>query len=275
MVTLEHAQLQTSELASEPLKYKILSIAGQPFHADTVIVSFLIVICTLILLLFFRKKLQLIPTRIQTMVEMILDFFNDTAVGMGGEKMKKYVPFILSFFVFILISNLLGLIPPMFKYDGLIFTMPPTRDLNTTLALALISFSSFHYCGFREKGLGYFSHYLHPLSEVLPLIPKWAYFIVPFIALFFIILNCIEECARVFSLTIRLMGNILGEHIVLGVLVGTVFVTCAILQSFFILGFCLDVLPCVMQFMALLTSLIQAFIFSVLTASYIATAISE
>ncbi len=273
MANMDQAMHTTSELASEPLHYQYKEIFGHSVHWDTIVVTLLLILAAIIFSGFVRRAISYVPGRLQVALEMFIGFFDDIAINLAGERMRKYLPFVLSFFIFIVVSNLMGLIPPLFKVGGIVLTMPPTRDLNTTLALALVSFFTFQYVGYRENGLAYLKHYLHPLPDLMPIFPKWSYIIVlPVLGAFFITLNIIEELSRVLSLTMRLMGNILGEHIVAGVTVGLVLIAFALWPP---LALVADMLPLLLQFIAVLTCVVQAFVFTLLSMSYIATAMEH
>ena len=115
----------------------------------------------------------------------------------------------------------------------------PTTDLNTPLALAIVVFFSVHYYGIREKGLvGHFRHYVEPIFILLPI-------------------EIASEFARTLSLTFRLFGNILGEEIVVAVL-------------FLILPI---VIPVPMMLFSIFTSVLQAYVFTLLTVIYISGAV--
>jgi F-type H+-transporting ATPase subunit a len=115
----------------------------------------------------------------------------------------------------------------------------PTTDLNTPLALAIVVFFSVHYYGIRQKGIiGHLRHYVEPIFIMLPI-------------------EIASELARTMSLTFRLFGNILGEEIVIAVL-------------FLILPV---LIPVPMMLFSIFTSLIQAYVFTMLTAVYISGAV--
>ncbi|MGC9064472.1 MAG: F0F1 ATP synthase subunit A, partial [bacterium] len=116
----------------------------------------------------------------------------------------------------------------------------PTRDLSTTVALAIVAVASTYVAGIREKGWRFFKKYIEPNPILLPL-------------------NILEELVRPVSLSFRLFGNIIGEEIVIALLVMLVPL----------------ILPIPMMLLGLFTGLIQAFIFSLLTLLYIAGAIEE
>jgi F-type H+-transporting ATPase subunit a len=115
----------------------------------------------------------------------------------------------------------------------------PTTDLNTPLALAIVVFFSVHYYGIRRKGLvGHLKHYVEPIFILLPI-------------------EIASELARTMSLTFRLFGNILGEEIVIAVL-------------FLILPV---LIPVPMMLFSIFTSVIQAYVFTLLTIVYISGAV--
>ncbi|MBL4819248.1 MAG: F0F1 ATP synthase subunit A [Deltaproteobacteria bacterium] len=130
----------------------------------------------------------------------ILNFFEiilETGMGLMrdiiGPDYKRHVPLIGSLALFILFSNLLGLIPG--------FT-PPTDSLNTTLACGLVVFVYFNYHGFRVQGIGHITHLANPVGV------WWGWFLAP---LFFPI-EIISLSVRPFSLAIRLAGNMIGDQ---------------------------------------------------------------
>lgn len=284
---MAHAMEKISELAKEPLGY--LGAEWAPgVHVETIVVTWIVMLILIIAAVVISRNFSVIPGKLQAGIEAVYEFFEELADNFGGERVKKYLPLLITFFIFISASNLWGLLPAVsIPLDGfkcsnssesvLILTMPPTRDLNTTLALALLSFLAFQIIGYKEGGIKYFSHYLHPLDSVLAGLPKSAGIIccVP-LALFFIFINIIEEVARVASLTMRLMGNILGEHIVTGIMVGLLYVACAFAPNaiagfFFTAG--TDVFAFALQFMGVLTGIVQGFVFTILTLSYIGSAV--
>lgn len=115
----------------------------------------------------------------------------------------------------------------------------PTTDLSTPLSLAIVVFFSVHYYGIRQKGLlGHLKHYVEPIFILLPI-------------------EIASEIARTLSLTFRLFGNILGEEIVIAVL-------------FLILPV---LIPVPMMLFSIFTSVIQAYVFTMLTVVYLSGAV--
>jgi F-type H+-transporting ATPase subunit a len=191
------------------------------------------------------RRLEKLPTRrVQSVAEFIVESLNNFVVGIIGPKGSKYTPFIGSLFLYILMMNLLGLIP-MFK--------SPTSGLSITISLALVVFVVYNYAGIREVG---FIPYLKHLAGE----PVW-------LAPLMLPIHVIGELARPLSLSIRLFGNIFGEETVLAILAGLTFViipyVVAIPTQF----------P--MMLFAIFTSFVQALVFTMLTTIYISVAISS
>jgi F-type H+-transporting ATPase subunit a len=175
---------------------------------------------------------------------------SDQIIGKQG---RKYVPFFATFFFFILLSNLLGLLPGF---------APPTGNLNTTLGLALCSFIGYNLIGLREQGSTYLKHFIGPMTN-LPgktFISKLAFVPILLISvLFFFILEAFSHGFRPVSLSLRLFGNMMGDHEVIGAFIGLTKV----------------VVPVAFYAMGTLVSVIQAFVFTLLSMIYVALAISH
>jgi F-type H+-transporting ATPase subunit a len=175
---------------------------------------------------------------------------SDQIIGPAG---RKYVPFFGTFFFFILISNLLGLLPGF---------LPPTGNLNTTLGLALCSFIGYNIIGFREMGFGYLKEFIGPMTS-LPgqsFMAKLAFAPLMLISVcFFLILELFSHAFRPVSLSLRLFGNMMGDHEVIGAFIGLTKL----------------VIPVAFYAMGTLVSVIQAFVFTLLSMIYVALAISH
>jgi F-type H+-transporting ATPase subunit a len=182
-----------------------------------------------------QKRISIVPNSLQSIIEIILEFLDNLIFETMGEKGKKYFPFVATFGIYILISNLLGLIP------GLI---PPTANLNTTLALALVVFISTHLIGIKEHGISYFKHFVGPIWWMAPLMLP---------------IEIIGHLSRPVSLSLRLFGNMMGHEIIVATLL--LLVPFLVPLPFLILG--------------ILVSLLQAFIFTLLTMMYIGGALEE
>jgi F-type H+-transporting ATPase subunit a len=166
--------------------------------------------------------------------EMILKFLDDII----GPRGKEFLPLVGTLGFFILFSNLLGLVPGF---------LPPTDNLNTTVACALVIFFATHYYGIKAHGVKYIKHFLGPVPLIAPL---------------FIIIEVISHLARVLSLSMRLFGNIMADHMLLSLT----------LMAPLILPLFLSPLS---MFLGVFVSLIQTLIFTVLSMIYISLAIEE
>ncbi len=176
------------------------------------------------------------PSRFQSLMEWMLDGMRSLFSGAIGEGGQQYLPVILTLFFYVLVSNLLGLIP-LFR--------SPTASTSTTIALGLFVFVFVQYVGIKHNGLGgYLRHFLGPVLALAPLL---------------LIIELVGEIAKPFSLGMRLFGNVYGEDIINDLL------TKAGSHAFFI-PFQIPVYA-----LQIFTDLIQAYIFAVLAASYIAT----
>jgi F-type H+-transporting ATPase subunit a len=248
----------TSHIAEQgaPEFPNIIEILHQTYQGHNVLINFLFqfrivffstivwLILGLLAYLAFRKR-TLIPSPIQNFMEWVVESLANMITGVLGERGKRFVPFIGTLFVYIFAMNLFGLIPGMFS---------PTSKLNTTLALALCVFLYVQYTGLRSFGiLGYMHHLAgSPKSGV-----EWA--LVPLN----LPLHIIGELARPVSLSLRLFGNITGEDMLLAI-----FATLGVsVLSFTHLPIGLPLqLPFI--FLAILTSFVQALVFTLLTTIY-------
>jgi len=176
-----------------------------------------------------------------TFFEMVVDAALSTMAGMMGEKnARRYFPIVGGLAFFILLSNLLVSIPGF---------LPPTDNWNTTLALGLVVFLAYNYYGVKEHGLGYLKHFFGPIQ-------KW--YALP-LMLFMFVIELIGHVVRPFSLSIRLMGNIFGDHMVLAIF----------------LGFHMIFVPIPIQVLGLLVAVVQTFVFCLLSTAYIAMAVAD
>jgi F-type H+-transporting ATPase subunit a len=175
---------------------------------------------------------------------------SDAIIGKQG---RNYVPFFATFFFFILLSNLMGLLPGF---------APPTGNLNTTLGLALVSFVGYNVIGAREQGSNYLKHFFGPMTS-LPgksIVGKIAFVPVLLISVvFFFILEAFSHGFRPVSLSLRLFGNMMGDH--------------QVIEAF--ISLTKLVVPVAFYIMGTLVSVIQAFVFTLLSMIYVALAISH
>ena len=211
-----------------------------PIPVDHIIVTeWIIVVLIGTISVLATKNMQVIPSGLQNAFEMAIIWTNDFFTSLMDKEhvAKKWAPLLTAFFLFILCSNYSGLIPGAARIEGF---QPPTSNWNITMTLALITMFSVHIAGFSENGTHYFKHFVSPNPAMLPL-------------------NLLEEVAHPLSLTVRLFGNIFGEEMILAFLLS--------LAPFFIPGMIMG--------LSLLLGAIQAIVFTILSASYIAAATSE
>jgi len=194
----------------------------------------------IILFIIFGKlatlSIKLVPGSAQNVLEVIIDSIENFQVEIMGEEGRSYFPLIATLFIYILTSNLLGLIPGF---------LSPTANINTTLSCALVVFFVTHYAGIKNHGVKYIKHFTGTMWPLAPLMLP---------------IEIIGHLSRVLSLTLRLFGNIMGEDLVLAILL-------LLAGKFFA--------PLPMMFMAIFTSAVQAFIFMLLAMMYIGASIEH
>lgn len=208
-----------------------LKLHGQVFLTSWFVIAILVVAS-----IAATRNIQRIPNGIQNFMEYALDFIRDLAKNQLGEKeYRPWVPFIGTLFLFIFVSNWSGALVPW-----RLFEIPdselaaPTNDINTTVALALLTSLAYFYAGFSKRGLGYFKKYIEPTPILLPI-------------------AILEDFTKPLSLSFRLFGNILADELVVAVLV--------LLVPLFV--------PVPVMALGLFTSAIQALVFATLAAAYI------
>lgn len=149
---------------------------------------------------------------------------------------ERYVPLLASFFAFILIGNVIGLVPGF---------SPPTSSFNTTFALGLVSFGAYHAYGVKAQGIvAYLRHFLGPVLLIAPLM---------------LIIELFSHAFRPISLGVRLYANMFADHEVIQIFTDLTYAVIPV--AFYALGF--------------FVSLVQAFVFTTLSAIYIAGGVSH
>lgn len=211
------------------------------------------------LILFAVRKPQILPTKSQAVFESLLEGLRDLFEPIVGKKaFPAAFPLLVTFFVFILIQNWMGLLPGVgtigwgHDVDGHFHLAAPwirpfTADFNSTIALALVSFGAYLIIIFKYAGPKLILWDLFGNKADKKETPAWLY---PFLSLVFLIVGCIEVFSimiRPFTLSVRLFGNIFGGE---NLLHGTGFIF-------------------VFYFMELLVGLIQATVFTLLSSVYI------
>ncbi|NRB08850.1 MAG: F0F1 ATP synthase subunit A [Richelia sp.] len=208
-----------------------LKIHGQVFLTSWFVIAILVVAS-----LAATRNIQRVPSGIQNLMEYALEFIRDLTKNQIGEKeYRPWVPFIGTLFLFIFVSNWSGALVPwrLIKLPAGELAAP-TNDINTTVALALLTSLAYFYAGFSKRGLGYFKKYIEPTPILLPI-------------------AILEDFTKPLSLSFRLFGNILADELVVAVLV--------LLVPLFV--------PLPVMALGLFTSAIQALVFATLAAAYI------
>ncbi|MDX2478886.1 MAG: F0F1 ATP synthase subunit A [Desulfuromusa sp.] len=194
------------------------------------------VMVVLILVAFLASRsITMVPSGVQNLMEAVVTGIDGLIEETMGKEGRAYFPLIATFALFILVCNLIGLVPGFY---------PPTANLNTNAALALTVFVLTHVVGFRKHGIGYLKHFMGPIIWLAPLM---------------FVIEIIGHIARPLSLTLRLFGNMYGHEIVLMIFL-------ALVPLF---------LPIPMMLMGVLIAFIQTFVFTLLAMIYIAGALEE
>jgi F-type H+-transporting ATPase subunit a len=177
---------------------------------------------------------------VRNIIEMFLEAVYGQMKSIIGPEASRYFPVIATLALYILICNLMGLIPGF---------LPPTDNWNTTFACAFFVFIYYNYHGLRVNGIHHIAHMANPVGET------WGWFLAP---LMFPI-EIVSHIARPFSLGVRLATNMIGDHAVLGAFIGLVPILVPI--PFLALG--------------LLVCCVQTMVFVLLSIIYIALAVEE
>ncbi|PSO50946.1 MAG: F0F1 ATP synthase subunit A [Cyanobacteria bacterium QH_8_48_120] len=215
-------------------------IGNVTIHGQVFITSWIVIGILLVASLTATRNLARVPGGFQNFMEYALEFVRNIARDQIGEKeYRPWVPFVGTLFLFIFVANWSGSLVPWSVVE-----LPegelaaPTNDINTTVALALLTSLAYFYAGFSKRGLGYLKKYIEPTPILLPI-------------------NILEEFTKPLSLSFRLFGNILADELVVAVLV--------LLVPLFV--------PLPVMALGLFTSAIQALIFATLAAAYIGEAV--
>ncbi|HEY6249229.1 MAG TPA: F0F1 ATP synthase subunit A [Candidatus Angelobacter sp.] len=216
-----------------------------PFHpsnpqapiTNAVAMEFLVMIILLVLFFLVRSRLSVEkPRAMQHTVEMLDGFVRSTCADIIGHHYERFVPLLTTIFVFVLVCNLLGVIP---TFDS------PTADVTVPLGLAVVSFLYYNWQGFRKNGpAGYLKHFLGPVGWLAPLM---------------LVIETISHFARLLSLTVRLWANIFA-----GDLVTMAFFSMIPLA-----------LPVAFNMLHIGVAILQAYVFMLLTIIYLSGAVAE
>lgn len=199
---------------------------------ESCVITWVIMAVIVILCKIFVRNLKTVPTGAQLLIEMLITWLNNFFVDIMGQKGKKYLPFLETLIIYIGVSNVIGLF-------GL---RPPTKDLNVTAGLAIMSIIYIQYCGIKEKGV---KRWLRSFKEPMPLLLP---------------INIMELIIKPLSLCMRLFGNVLGAFVIME-----------------LVKLCIPVgVPLILSlYFDVFDGLIQAYVFVFLTSLFMAEAMEE
>lgn len=217
-----------SQLESK-ISFEIPVFGGIPVPTSVVVtwgIMIVLVLCSII----FVRNLEMIPKRTQNVIEIIVEWLNQFFEDILGKEGKQYIPYLGTVALYIACANLIGIF-------GL---TPPTKDLNVTAGLAIMSILLIEYAGIKAKGTKkWIRSFAEPMAIIAPL-------------------NVLEIFIRPLSLCMRLFGNVLGAFVVMELIK-------------MVLPFALPV-PFSLYF-DVFDGLIQAYVFVFLTSLFIQEAI--
>jgi len=183
---------------------------------NTLPTTWLTMLLLIVISYFAFRKPRLVPTGLQNIVEVPIELFYNFVEGVAGEKTRLFFPLVATFFFFILISNWMGLLPGFGSiqaqgfHEGHVVQVPLLRsanaDLNTTLALALISVAATQFFGLREQRLAYLKKFFTFRGTL--------WFERP-VNTFVGILELFSEFTKIVSFSFRLFGNIFAGEVLL------------------------------------------------------------
>ena len=221
-------------------KHFYWDIAGFLVHGQVLVVIWFVISLLVLFSILGSSNTERIPHSWQNFMEATLDYITGIAKDQLGESFyREWVPFIGTLFLFIFGCNWAGAIIPwkLIKLpEGELAA--PTNDINTTVALALLTSFAYFYGGLSKKGLGYFKRYVQPIPLLLPI-------------------NILEDFTKPLSLSFRLFGNVLADELTITVLTSLVPL----------------VIPLPIMMLGIFAGSVQALIFSTLAAAYIAEAL--
>ena len=223
---------------------------------NTVLYMWVSAVVVFVLFYVAAKRMKKSPEGLQTTAEILLNFATGHLTGQIGEKGKKYYYLILTLFTYIMVTNLIGLIPK----PSQILPTTPTANINVTFGLAVCVFFVTQYQGFRRHGFRkYVGSWLAPpgVPGAMKPVLNGIFFITHFMGEFF----------KPLSLAVRLFGNIVAGHLIILVMLGM------ILQYGLTLVVPAGAFVVIMLLFEVFVAFIQAYIFSILSVVYIESAI--
>ncbi len=272
---LTNKKKETTIKHNHPLYAEPIFFVGNFPVTNSMLNSWLALILIIFLSVFLKRKLQLVPGKLQSLLELVIEEFLNIFDSVTGSRKKslKFFPFVFSFFLLILVNNWIGLLPgvgtigKIVKENGHEVFVPffrgGTADLNTTLALAIIGVVASHILGVITIGVWrHFNKFfnLKALWEIPKKIKKDpTVLVVNPIKVMVGFIEVIGELSKVVSLSFRLFGNIFAGEVLI-----------ASMAAILAFG-----LPIPFMFLEVLVGIIQALIFSMLVLVYLTMSTTE
>lgn len=220
-----------------PVPYALGETLLEKLVSPHLVHSWLVMAILIIVPMLTLGRMEMVPGKGQNFWEAIVGNLEEfMAENMGREGARMMFPMLATLALYILVANLLGLIPG-FK--------TPTSNLNITLGCALIVFCTTHILGLKFHGIRYIKHFMGPIPWLIPLMLP---------------IEIISHFARVLSLSIRLFGNMMAKDVLLGIL-------------FILAGIYFAPLP--IMFLAVFLAIVQALVFLLLSVLYFSAAMEH
>ena len=211
-------------------------------NMDTLITMWISMLLLIIIALIATRKASIFPSKLQLIVEGVINYFSNIAKGsMGEEASKKHLPLILTLFMFILTANLVGQLPWHLIHLKTGELASPNNDINMTAAMAIVVSLYYIYYGVKKKGFHFFFHGFSVDGIIITLV------------------DTLELFVRPFSLALRLFANIFAGEVLV----------------FSVLGIVAYFIPLPFMLFELFVALIQALVFTLLSTTYLSMAINE
>jgi len=220
---------------------------------NSLLTSWFVILVLIISAVIVGTKFQKLPSGLQQLFELVYEMVEDLAVSISGEKGKKFTPLAVTMFLYIILSNWMGLIPGVGSVGVKIMehgeeafvpiVRSGTADLNTTVALALISVVAAQFLGVRSSGLvGHLKHFINPMEIV-------------------------SELSKILSFSFRLFGNVFAGEVLLAAGASMLILVTGVQKPWFGVPGGIIQLPFIL--LEVLVGFIQAFVFAALTLVFI------
>lgn len=218
-----------------------LSIGNLVFNMDTIITMWITMILLIVVSFLATRKLSIFPSKLQVVFESIINYFSGiVSSNMGEKEGKKHLPLLLTLFMFILTANLLGQLPWRLIHLAHGELASPNNDINMTAAMAIIVSIYYIFFGIKKKGFKFFIENFKIDGIMIALV------------------DLLELFVRPFSLALRLFANIMAGEILV----------------FTFASMCAYFAPLPFMFFEVFVALIQALVFTLLSTTYIALAVT-